>query len=87
MSGKKRTERGFRDFDEWRGSRGEITVRESSLAYEGAHVRIYQDELGIGESNNCIHLSVADAKRIIAALSAFVEEAEAGELCEPAERP
>lgn len=79
---KPRTERGFREF----AANDCIAIRESSLAFEGAHVWIFggrpiSNDGGYGS----LHANVNGAKLIIAGLQAFIEEAEAGELTEPAE--
>jgi hypothetical protein len=59
---------------------GPVRVVESSLAYRGAHVRIYQ---GIGEPQ-CVHMSVKQAKAAVAALQAWIADAEEDALIEPA---
>lgn len=72
-----------------------LRVSESSLAFEGAHVRIYvkghkhqmiSDGCGSKvEAPICAHMNVAQAKELVAALQMFVDEAEADALIEPVE--
>lgn len=92
MASTKKTKRGFNIFnDEKIRSRhgGVVRVQESSLAGAGAHTWIFFD----GEK--CIdhmgehmtpspQLDVANTKKLIAALQAFVDAAERDELTEPA---
>lgn len=73
-----RTERGFRVFHK----SDDLSVVESSLAFEGTHVRIYG---GRGGSNDHVHLSYEQAGSVIAALKTFCDEAEQNLLCEPIE--
>jgi hypothetical protein len=73
-----RTSRGFRTFARFMGRDGNVVVRESSLAFEGAHVRVH------GETNESVHLSVAGVKELVTALTAFITDAEAGKLMEEA---
>ena len=72
---KERNERGFRVF----GRTDSVSVVESSLAFEGPHCRIF----GGKDKDAHVHLSLADARVVVAALSAFVAEAKAGLLAEP----
>ena len=65
-----------------------IRVVQSSQAFNGAHVWIFMDgecteHLG-KHSNPAAHLSVANAKQLIAQLQDFVEAADANKLIEPA---
>lgn len=92
-----RSERGFGIYAEEIKTRHEetLSVRESSLAFEGAHVRIYvnghvHQMIADGFDGKtpaliCAHMNVAQTKELIAALQEFIDEAEAGELTEPAE--
>lgn len=80
-----RTPRGFRVFahrerpDEERlyATDLAVAVMESSLAFRGAHVRIYEGSEGV-------QLNVREAHIVRDALDAFITEAEAGMLTEPA---
>lgn len=70
------------DFDQYYGP---TYVIESSLAFEGAHCWIIQDctrlEVNKGPQQQ-VHLNVEGARKVIAALQAFVYEAEDNELLE-----
>jgi hypothetical protein len=68
------TSRGFRVYG--RSTDGRVKVVESSAAFTGPHVRIF-----VGEAE-AVHLSLPDVKLVLAALSAFAREAEAGMLTE-----
>jgi hypothetical protein len=76
-----------------------VTVSESSLALEGAHVRIYAGRESIfvdapainraavpPSASVCLHLSVAQAKVLHDALGRWIADAEDGLLTEPATR-
>lgn len=79
------TSRGFVVFDEGIPSRvGTVRVQESSLAGEGAHAWLFLDGTGNPPDTNAPQLSVESAKRLIAALQKFVDDAEDGQLTEPA---
>jgi hypothetical protein len=71
---REKTERGFRVYG--RSDDRRVQVVESSIAFEGPHVRIF-----VGKSE-AVHLSLPDAKLVLVALSAFAREAEAGMLTE-----
>lgn len=77
-----KTERGFCVFGEIPCKSGTVDVVESSIAFEGAHVRIYLSNPT--HTNAVPHMSVPQTKRLIAALQQFVAAAEAGHLIEPA---
>lgn len=82
---KLRTQRGFRIFlagVEQRG--GTVSLVESSMAFEGAHCLLYEED----PSGALTHvlLDVSGAKAVRDALDIFIREAEAGELTEPATR-
>jgi hypothetical protein len=88
MSEKKVTPRGFRIYDDTIKARhGTIRVQESSLAFEGAHAWLFYDEDG-ADKGAVLHphaqINVEAAKKLIAALQSFVEEAEGDQLTEPA---
>ena len=77
------TERGFRLYLDGPGDgcRGvNLSVVESSLAYEGAHVRIYHGD------DEHVQLHVDAAEDVAQALLEFVAEARACVLTEPAYR-
>ncbi len=75
-----RTQRGFGVFGRLKDKDGsKITVSESSLAFEGAHVRVY-----VGGSSGAMHLSVPMAQELIDALQLFIDTAESGGCTEPA---
>jgi hypothetical protein len=76
-----RTERGFRIFAKDEGDRRHVRVVESSLAARGAHVWIFSDPAP-GYLDSGIHLSVEDAALVLAGLTRFIAEAEAGGLTE-----
>lgn len=81
---KKRTERGFRLFAEAKG----VNVIESSLALEGAHVRVYGGrDIAIEGHEGHVHLNVEQAEVVVRGLTAFITEARAGELTEPDQWP
>lgn len=92
MSKKETDQRGFGiylDIPAEKSSKGAILVKESSLAFEGAHARIYQDHpawVMSNETYECIHFNVTEAKQIVEALKNWIAEAEAGLLTEPAEQ-
>lgn len=69
-----RTERGFRIFSD-----GEVRVLESSIAFEGPCVRVFG---GRDDRNDNVHLTLTQAKEVMAALAVFVYEAESGMLTE-----
>ncbi len=76
--GKWRSERGFRVFCDTRDRAGmQVSVVESSLAFEGPHCRIY-----VGRAFENAHLDLPGARRVRDALSVFITEATAGELTE-----
>jgi len=77
-NGRPRTSRGFRIFMPDKADRNGniIQVVESSIAFEGPHVRIYTGE------NACAHLDVRLAQLVVGALLSFLEEAFGGELTE-----
>lgn len=91
MSNRETTERGFAIYGRVaERAGGTIRVQESSMAFEGAHVWLFIDGLECCEhlgkhQRPAPQLSVAQAKELIAALQAFVEDANAGALMEPAE--
>ena len=69
---------------------GTLRVQESSLAFEGAHTWIFFDgEKCVDHMGEHLtpspQLDVANTKKLIAALQAFVDAAERGETTEPAE--
>lgn len=68
------TPRGFHDYDSFRDTYGsEVTVRESSNA-SGPHVWVFCKE-NPQMVDPSPHLNVEQARRVIAALQAFVDEA------------
>lgn len=73
------TERGFRFFRfEHLGCRGLVVkVVESSIALEGAHIRIFHGD------NEHVQLHVDAAEAVAHALLGFVQAARNGELTEP----
>lgn len=90
--------RGFHGYAEVPTRDGDtISVQESSLAGEGAHVRIYSGHLSMFPSNgnarervpehyrNCLHLNVRQALQLTSALLRWVDDAMAGRLTEPAQ--
>jgi hypothetical protein len=54
-----------------------VRVQESSVAYEGAHVRVFP-----GAGTEALHLNVANAEKLANSLLEFVRMARAGELTE-----
>lgn len=73
-----RTNRGFIVFDreiEDHDTRDCVRVQESSIACEGAHVRIFP-----GAGTEALHLNTDNAERLAKALLEFVRMARAGEL-------
>ena len=81
------TSRGFRIFAE-RIPAGECTLRvqESSLFGAGPHCWMFVDDMNgapLASDVPSPQIDVPAAKRLIAALQAFVTEAEAGKLTEP----
>lgn len=76
------TERGFRayTFPDVDCYGGEVTVVESSIAFEGAHVRIYHGD------DEHVQLHVDAAEKVAHALLDFVRAARADELTEPVYR-
>lgn len=78
MTDLRSTSRGFRIFVGT--SNTSVMVVESSMAFEGAHAHIY----GGYQKDEHVQLSVVHAKIVIRGLQAFVSEAEAGLLTEPA---
>lgn len=79
------TSRGFVVFDEGIPARaGTVRVQESSLAGEGAHAWLFLDGAPQPPEPSAPQLSVESAERLIAALQAFVDDAKAGRLTEPA---
>lgn len=64
------------------GRYGDTHLIESSLALEGAYVRIYQTS---ETDSACVSLNAFEAMKVIEALAQFVHEAFSGELTEPAE--
>jgi hypothetical protein len=84
MSDKRVSDRGFRIYDQWDGSQQygaacDLRVYESSIAGRGPAVWLSSCSGGVGIT---LHLLLNDAKRLHAALGAFIAEAEAGELTE-----
>lgn len=84
-----KTERGFGIYGRIQSREGSVRVQESSAAFTGAHVWLFHDDAPCRE--HCgehfrphPHLNVAQAKELIAALQAFVNDAEGGRLIEPA---
>lgn len=73
------TERGFRTYRiEGSGCHGWlIRVTESSIAFQGAHVRIYHGD------NEHVQLHVDAAEKVAEALLDFVRAARADKLTEP----
>jgi hypothetical protein len=87
MSDKKVTERGFRIYDDTiEAHHGKIRVQESSIAFEGAHTWIFYDDIEAKEGiyYPSIQINVANAKKLVVALQAFIQEAEDDKLTEPA---
>lgn len=81
---KPRNERGFRIFLQPTPQRyGDVKVTESSMAYAGAHCWIFQ--AGEGRESQGVHVDVPCARLLRDALTTFIEEAERGELTEPAD--
>lgn len=78
----RKTDRGFTVFGEIQSKNGNrLVVQESSMAFEGAHAWLYYDSLK-GKPGE--QFSVDGAKELVAALTAFIEMAEADQLTEPA---
>lgn len=81
---KPRNERGFRIFLQPTPQRyGDVKVTESSIAGCGAHCWIFQADAG-GRETQGVHVDVACARLLRDALTTFIDEAERGELTEPA---
>lgn len=82
MADRRVTARGFRIYlaDHPGCQDAEVTVVESSIAFEGAHVRIYHGD----DEHVQIHVDAAEA--VAHALLDFAREARAGLLTEPAYR-
>lgn len=76
-----KTQRGFAIFGEFTTDRQSFRVQESSLALEGPHVWVFCNNRIDGQQSTS-HVDVEGAKQMIAALQAFVESAETGELTE-----
>jgi hypothetical protein len=95
------TERGFRVFGRVPSCEGHVVVRESCLAFEGAHVLLCHEVAEAHHPANAPErftlrdrlilmtprVSVASAKQLVVALQAFIAEAEGDMLTEPAEGP
>jgi hypothetical protein len=86
----KRDKRGFGIYLDIPADQGHVKVKGSSLAFEGAHVRIYQHHPewpNEGESQywECIHVNVAEAEQIVAALNQWISDVKEGLLIEPLE--
>ena len=74
-----RTSHGCRQY-----ATGDVSVLESSLAFEGPHVRI----CGGRRLDDRVHLSLAHARIVVEGLQVWIAEAEAGSLTEqPDEAP
>jgi hypothetical protein len=72
------TPRGFRTYRIAGGCRGQdLQVTESSIAFEGAHIRIYHGD------DEHVQLHVDAAEKVAEALLDFVRAARADELTEP----
>jgi hypothetical protein len=88
---KETTERGFRIYARVPSrDGGTVQVQESSLAFEGAHVRLFLKGAECSEHMGRHHrpephLSVAGARALRDALATFITEAEEDELTETAE--
>ena len=80
-----KTNRGFLNLAAGTDREGrEWKVLESSLACEGAHVRLYiEAAASVGADH--LHLSVAQARAMRDALATFIDAAESDLLTEPAE--
>ncbi len=90
---KSHTERGFGVYAEFPDKNGTVLVQESSIAFEGAHVRVFHAPdpklyPNIPEDHVCgLHLSVSQASILAHALKNFIADAKDGILTEPAESP
>lgn len=85
-----RTSRGWLDMLQMQDRHGvEVVVRESSLACEGAHVRVClsatETSQRHGMAPDALHLNVEQAEKLRDALTAFIEAARDGWLTEPAD--
>ena len=80
------TNRGFVAFDEFETKRHRWRIVESSVEFEGPHVRIFATKKFAGLDDQHVHIPLSHVDRIINALVAFKEEALAGRLTEPPER-
>lgn len=76
MSDHEVTERGFRVF----ARNDDVRVIESSIAFQGPHVRIF----GGREADGHVQLTLEQASIAMQGLRVFLAEAEAGKLTEPA---
>lgn len=86
MTDGERTQRGFRVFGRVKDSKGETwRVQESSAAFEGAHAWLFWDSGKDARDVIRPHLSVSQAKELVALLGMFIQEAERGALMEPAD--
>lgn len=90
IDGKEYTQRGFRVFGRVALERGSLRVQESSRAFDGPMAWLFRD--GAECIEHCgqhvrpdPELSVGQARELVAALEAFIHEAEAGELMETCE--
>ncbi len=70
----KKTIRGFGVF----AATDRVKVIESSLAFEGPHVRVF----GGRDESDAVHLSLQDAETVRDGLALFIAKARAGELTE-----
>lgn len=81
MSGElQRTPRGFIVFSreiEDHDTRDCVRVQESSIAFEGPHVRVFP-----GAGTEALHLNIDNAEKLANALLEFVRLARAGKLTE-----
>jgi hypothetical protein len=91
MGAIRKTGRGFNVYGEIaEHNGGTLCVQESSIAFEGAHVWLFHHGVECSEHQGEHHrpspqLSVPQAEELIAALQAFVNDARADVLMEPAE--
>ncbi len=78
--------RGFPIFNEF-GTKwhGNLEVKESSIAFEGAHVWIFGQFPYVPEHDApSFHLAYRDAVKLRDALTLFIRAADKDQLCEPA---
>lgn len=77
--------RGFNEYGIVNGRNdATILVKESSIAFEGAHVWIFSENPAVQNKECAVQINVKSAKQLISCLQEFVTQAEAGELTEPA---